>query len=829
MPALGVLQRPLTAQDEGIACKRLYGRQSASLNVEDRMARRNTIFYAYPFKPPLVGESVAGAIKSIRNHPDIAGKSVRFKLWPDISASGKSLANTIMQNIDRAQVFACDLTYPNNNVSFELGYAIGRFKRVFVSVDTGIEESERRFKRNYFNLIGLGYSPYENYQELANELVNQRPWEDLDQHVLNKRYQQMPARPEFPTLLYVKPGINTSSVFGTVELLRTSLFGNSLVIDDPLDNPSPSLDWYADQLTKADAVIVHLLGNEHIGSSTHNTKGSLIAGLACGLKRPLLMLAHTPYESPVDYGHLLHVHDTAARCKEIVSDWLAEEIKDLPRRRQRRSQEIPRGSLELRHVMLGQWVAEHERESLDNYFVETSAYHRALDEPTTILIGRRGTGKTAILFAIETNLKRSNRNHVTTINPVGYELEGLIRVLKEIRQYSERGFLIESLWKYLIYSEVALSIEEAISGRPIYHPRTPAEEDFLKYCETNAQIIRLPFSVRIENAIRSLGGIGKITEAIQQRARISEGLHDSLLRKLREHIGNVLERYDRLVILIDNLDGPWSPGAHVDQLSELIKGLLDVVQYIPKDFRRSTHGLESIDTQVTVLLRSDIFAFVRPLMAEQDKLPIERVLWTERDQLLNLLNQRLLQNTPTHVSDQDIWNRLFPEDVVGVSPVEFVFRTTLPRPRDVIYMVKTAINNAINRQHDKVLPEDLLDAREQYSEFVFRSVLAEDDPQRNKLQAILYEFAGATRTVTNSDIRQRMLSAKVKVGDSDWYIDLLCDIGFLGIPTKKGFRYSREEGERSMLREISRRLATRSAIEETFEINPAFYQVLQIE
>ena len=144
MPALGVLQRPLTAQDEGIACKRLYGRQSASINVEDRMARRNTIFYAYPFKPPLVGESVAGAIKSIRN--DIAGKSVRFKLWPDISASGKSLANTIMQNIDRAQVFACDLTYPNNNVSFELGYAIGRFKRVFVSVDTGIEESERRFK-----------------------------------------------------------------------------------------------------------------------------------------------------------------------------------------------------------------------------------------------------------------------------------------------------------------------------------------------------------------------------------------------------------------------------------------------------------------------------------------------------------------------------------------------------------------------------------------------------------------------------------------------------------------------------------------------------------
>ncbi len=793
------------------------------------MARRNNVFYGYPSDPPVIGEAIKAATRDLKGHAEITRNRVRFRPWPTVRGSGKLLAQTIVDTIDRSQIFACDLTYPNNNVSFELGYAIGSFKRIFVSLDTSIEESSRQFKRNYSNLLGLGYSAYQNHKDLATKLLDERPWSDPDSSVLNSRYRQSVARPEYPTLLYVKPEINTSSVLGTVDVLRDSKFGESLTIDDPLDNPSPSLDWYAEQLTAADAVIVHLLGVEHVQSLTHNIKGSLIAGLARGLKRPLLMLAHAKFESPVDYGHLLKIHETAESCKQATSNWLADIGADLPRRRQRRSSEAPRDRWELRHVSLGQHVAEHERDDLDSYFVETSPYYSALEGPTTILVGRRGMGKTAILYAIRANLERINRNHVTILDPVGYELEGLVRVLEEIRQFSERGFLIESLWKYLIYSEVALSVERSLAARPIYQPATPAEEAFRHYCESNAELIKQPFSVRLDKAVHSLHGVGELTDAVEQRARISERLHSTLLRDLRKHVGAVLENYQRLAILIDNLDGPWSPGAHVRQLSELISGLLSVVQDIPRDLRRSTHGLQAVDTQVTVLLRSDIFAFVLPLMAEQDKLPLERVVWNDRSMLVRLLNQRLLHNAPNNMKECDVWEQLFPDEVVGVPPLDFILRTTLPRPRDVIFMVKAAINNAVNRQHDSVFPEDLIDARDQYSEFAFRSVLAEDDPQRRRLEHVLYEFAGAGRTVAAPDIRLRMEAAGVQDCDTNWYVDLLCDIGFLGIWTTNGFRYSREEGERSMLRAISSRLAAQSGSTETFEINPAFYQVLQIE
>ena len=49
---------------------------------------------------------------------------------------------------------------------------------------------------------------------------------------------------------------------------------------------------------------------------------------------------------------------------------------------------------------------------------------------------------------------------------------------------------------------------------------------------------------------------------------------------------------------------------------------------------------------MTVLLRSDIFAFIQHLMPEQDKLPIVRVTWDDRELLLRMLEERMLHGAP---------------------------------------------------------------------------------------------------------------------------------------------------------------------------------------
>ena len=109
------------------------------------MPKIKKVFYAFPGQPAALGETVHNALDMLKDHPDIKRNRIRFTPWTDLNTAGKQLVDTILSSVDRADVFACDLTYPNPNVSFELGYAIGRFKRIWISLDPSIEGAELRW------------------------------------------------------------------------------------------------------------------------------------------------------------------------------------------------------------------------------------------------------------------------------------------------------------------------------------------------------------------------------------------------------------------------------------------------------------------------------------------------------------------------------------------------------------------------------------------------------------------------------------------------------------------------------------------------------------
>ena len=113
-------------------------------------------------------------------------------------------------------------------------------------------------------------------------------------------------------------------------------------------------------------------------------------------------------------------------------------------------------------------MAENEARDLPECFIPTASYNRAIRGPLTILIGRRGSGKTAMLYAISSKLGNNKNKHVTILKPDGYETHGLIRVLESAKQWSEHGYLIESLWKFLIYSEIAKNLKRKLADRPIH-------------------------------------------------------------------------------------------------------------------------------------------------------------------------------------------------------------------------------------------------------------------------------------------------------------------------------------------------------------------------
>ena len=90
------------------------------------------------------------------------------------------------------------------------------------------------------------------------------------------------------------------------------------------------------------------------------------------------------------------------------------------------------------------------------------------------MIGRKGSGKTAILYKLQNEFLSDKRNHVCLIKPIGYELDGIVSMLNQTLPISEKGYLFESFWKYLIYTELAKSVYEDLSRKPIYIQTIPA-------------------------------------------------------------------------------------------------------------------------------------------------------------------------------------------------------------------------------------------------------------------------------------------------------------------------------------------------------------------
>jgi hypothetical protein len=335
----------------------------------------------------------------------------------------------------------------------------------------------------------------------------------------------------------------------------------------------------------------------------------------------------------------------------------------------------------------------------------------------------------------------------------------------------------------------------------------------------------------LQNAVDKLCDLERYDPGEEQRARVSEILHDAMLRDLRQLLGEVLHPLSRVAILIDNLDKAWGRAEDIKYLSDLLRGLLEVSARIPKDFAQSSHWRKRVNLSLSVFLRSDIFSKILDYTLERDKLPYELIVWADHQLLLRIVEERLLVSLNHRGEERDVWADFFTSHVCGQSLKEFIERYTISRPRDVILLIKTAMADAVNRGHLRVEEEDFVSAREKYSQFAFDALLAEDDPEIGKLEEVLISFAGSPPVLTQRDVEDAIRRAGLVGNEVEHYLDLLCDVNFLGIGTLSGeFVFPWDERRRQTLRVVARRVAERHGeTQEQYQINPAFFPVLQIE
>jgi hypothetical protein len=421
-------------------------------------------FFAYPSEPAMLGEAIRAAIQAINK-----GNRAALTSWEECKVGGKLIIEALCQAIDGASIFCADLTGMNANVMFELGYAIAKNKRIWLILDLPLAGAKSQFEQLRI-LTTIGYAKFCSSVDIVEKFYQDQPYTDLENTVFEQAIRPNLTPAVGKKILYLKSLHDTEAsirITKRINSLRSS--ETAIITDDPKESTVQSLTWYGSQVYAASGVLCHLTGPHRTGAQLHNARYALVSGMALGMDVPLLMLSEGNFLAPVDYRDLLCHYQTSAEAASHLETWLKKIEKSLYEHQATYQSYAAnlRLATELKGLQFGESAAENEPEDLVNtYFVETAAYRDAFEGRHGIFVGRKGAGKTANLLKLDVELRKNKRNLVCVIKPVAYELQGIIELLKKYKTLDSKGYVVESLWKYLLYTEIAHAVAEELRHEP---------------------------------------------------------------------------------------------------------------------------------------------------------------------------------------------------------------------------------------------------------------------------------------------------------------------------------------------------------------------------
>lgn len=789
----------------------------------------NTIpkaFFAYPSSGQTLREAIQKAVQIL----NINGQ-VNIKTWEDCETNGSFIIDTICKEIDKADLFFADLTGFNANVMFELGYAIARDKRIWLIFDNSYTESKKMFNQLKV-LTTIGHSPCRNSNDIVSAFYKDNPTEDLENTIYRTAIEPGLKPGGYHSILHLKSQHENETAVRVSNLLQKRL-SNKIIVDDPRESTVQTLTWYGSRVFDCKGLICHFTNPEREGAYLQTARHALVCGMAHGAETPLLMIAEGDFLSPIDYREHLQNYRISREALKCVEEWLPSVEQAL--KIEQNVPVVPRSTTrlarDLRNLRFGDYVAENEEENLvEQYFIETAEYGDAVRGNQTLFVGRKGSGKTANLIKLKNELSKQRRNVVCVIKPPPYQMVRIVDILKQYEHSDVKGYTIESLWKFLLFTEIANTafnnLENSLSSGI-----DAIEQRFYDFVNNRRKLICDDFSSRLAYCIQSLEeGIDESKSDKNASLPVSEVLHRGILRELREELGRLLSKNQRVAILVDNLDKAWDPHKDIEVLSEILWSLLEVAQGLPTELQRRDSRRLSIPISLAIFLRSDIFYEIKRVALEPDKINYSLLKWDDTELLCGVIEKRFLSSDERNVDSEALWQKHFCPTVNDISTKEYITKAILKRPRDIIYLVNASVATAINRRHTRVEEKDILDAEKQYSQYALESINVENTLPDVNLEAVAFEFVGMSTILLKSEVVEAIQLAGVSEESIEPTIDVLHNLTFLGLEIGEDRFVFSDEPESARKNKIrARRFTRRKGQEERFQIHRVFRAFLEIE
>ncbi len=730
--------------------------------------RFRTAFFAFPGMPNDLVATITSGTKFANEQSD----RVSIKAWPSMDIFGAALADTVRDEIRNADILVCDVTRPNLNVYYEIGFAIGLKKPIAPVVNSAFADATRDLQKDGF-FDSIGYKTYENSNELAKILV------------------ELPATALLE--LYGK-GVNHQQPLFVLDTFRKTDFRNAIVSAvkasnvffrsfDPAEVPRFSTINIISEASASAGIVVPLLAPHVDDAFRHNLRGAFLAGMAHGLSRDTLLIQRDNDPVPADYrNNITSISveaDIHGRVVDFANDALlaAQSVRELP---------SPSTKSALQKLTLGASAAENEFRTLEQYFVETAEYLRAVRGETRVVAGRKGSGKTAIFFRVRDHFRSRRDSYITDLKPESHQLSLFREELLKSAGTGVFDHTLAAFWYLVLLAEVLLTIRQQYSFKARHDDRAlSVTVEIDRALEEFAVFSTGDFTSRLNRLGRIIVEEIKVLKAKGQTLtpeRLTPLVFKSGITQIRELIDKYTTPDTPLVLLFDNIDKGWAAqGVHEFDV-RLVRLLVETLDKIRRDFSADHRDFMSI-----VFLRNDIYELLVGQTPDRGKAGQARIDWTDRAQLRQVIYKRLIASTgKTTTSFDQLWNTYFVPSVSGKHSFDYFVDHCLMRPRFLINIIENAVANGINRGHARVEAEDCVAAVKQHSLYLVNDFGYEIRDVSNLPSDILYSLVGITSLLTREEVIDRFRKVNIDETVLGKAFDLMLWYGVVGVVSPNG-------------------------------------------
>lgn len=768
---------------------------------------------AYPAQPPEIGT----LIKAARHSLEKSSRTQNLRSWEESDIPGRFIATEVLEQIDAGNILVADITQLNFNVVFEIGYAIGAQKRVYLVRNDALDISTD-ILRSIGIFDTLGYETYTSSSELTDLIQS-------IEDVTPVRITVGEVNRRAP-IYYLSPRIKTDTEIRIQSRLKKARL-NFRTFDPEEHGRLPAGDAI-DGVAESLGVLATLLPFLRKDSKPHNYRSAFIAGLAHSLDKTLLLLQDGDEPVPIDFRDLItkiqfpdHINEAIAHFAPAITAQLQSDAPAV----------VKEPETFLEQLTLGASSAENEFDQLGHYFLETDEFHRAVRGEVRVIAGRKGSGKSALFFQIRDQLRRHPNRIILDLKPEGFQL---MKFRDRVLTYLDKGareHTVTAFWEYLLLLEIChklLEMDESrhMRDKRLYDPyRRMAElyfeDEFIGEGDFSERMLQLTQRVaddfeefRATNPESPLVTTGEITEVLYE--------HD--VAKLRDTVTEYLQTKEGLWILFDNIDKGWPAHGLGPEDVRTVRALIEAMRKLEQQVSR-----EGIECHGMMFIRNDVYELLVSSSSDRGKVSHVALDWTDPELLREILRRRFTfgEEVDDDVEFEDVWRQICVPHIHGEETSQYMIDRSLMRPRALIEFLRFCRSHAVNLGHSRISVEDLMEGEENYSNQMLNNLNYEIQDIFGNGSDPLYEFVESPVDIDFSNV-ETIASRVVAAEKTQSLVELLLWFGFLGI--------LREEGSATYIYDVRydmkrmRALTSRRKEEGrlTLRINPAFWRALEV-